>query len=176
MSLRLAMTCVSAVLVVATPVSGQGDMDAWHAFKPLIGQWRGEGLGFGSVSDVVHEWAFTLQERFLWLRTKSVTRGKGGAGEVHEDIGFLSHDKDRSAFVFRQFLSEGYVNTFDVSVGKGDRLAIVFVPRESESAGGMRPQMQLKFLSDTEYEMVLDLATPGKDFSPCQRMRMKKAD
>jgi hypothetical protein len=35
--------------------------------------------------------------------------------------------------------------------------------------------MRLTFLSADEYEMVLDLANPGKDFVACQQMRLKKA-
>ncbi len=99
---------------------------------------------------------------------------EGGPGEVHEDVGFLSRDKDRSSFVFKQFLTEAFVNTFDVSVEQGQRTTILFGARESESAGGMRVQMQLTFLSETEYAMVLQLAAPGNNFSPCQRMRMRK--
>jgi hypothetical protein len=143
----------------------------WAAFVPLVGEWRGEGSGFGAVSDVDHEWSFAVQGKFLQLRTRSVQRAEAGAGEVHEDVGYLSHDKDAGAFVFRQFLSEGFVNTFDVEI---DGQTIRFQHRLSESAGGMRARMQLRFLSEDEYEMVLDLAAPGKDFAACQEMRLKR--
>lgn len=77
-------------------------------------------------------------------------------------------------FVFRQFLSEGYVNTFDVTVGAGDRQSTEFAYRDAESAGGMRARMHLAFAGVEEYEMILDLAYPGEDFVACQWMRMKK--
>lgn len=89
-------------------------------------------------------------------------------------IGFLSLDKDHDVFVFRQFLSEGFVNTFDVSIESGEKPTIVFAYREAESAGGMRVRMSLTFVAEGEYEMVLDLAGPGKDFASCQQMVMKK--
>jgi hypothetical protein len=34
--------------------------------------------------------------------------------------------------------------------------------------------MTLTFLDENEHEMVLELAAPDGDFSPCQRMHMKR--
>jgi len=76
--------------------------------------------------------------------------------------------------VFRQFLSEGFVNTFDVTADVGGLVKFVFEYREAESAGGMRARMLLEFVSPNEYEMVLELAGTGKEFAPCQNMRMRK--
>ncbi len=152
----------------------EGEENVWRDFGPIIGTWNGEGSGFGIVSDVTHEWQFVLQGRFLKLRTKSVPRGERKAGEIHEDLGFISRDVDSGRFVFRQFLSEGFVNTFDVTLESVGELTILFEHRETESAGGMRARMRLTFVADDEYEMILDLAAPGKDFAPCQRMRMKR--
>ena len=149
--------------------------DVWQAFRPLVGKWKGEGSGFGTVSDVTHEWDFVLAGQFLELRTRSVPHQTGASGEIHVDVGFISRDTDRGIFVFRQFLSEGFVNTYDVSVEEeDDKPTLVFSYRETESAGGMQARMRLTFLSENEYEMSLDLAAPGKDFSPCQQMHMKK--
>ena len=76
---------------------------------------------------------------------------------------------------FRQFLSEGVVNTFDVTSGS-DGKRIVFEHRETESAGGMGARMRLTFVADDEYEMTLDLATPEKDYATCQTMRMERSE
>jgi hypothetical protein len=168
-----------AALVLASALLGgvsraEREEDVWRDFGPIIGTWKGEGSGFGVVSDVTHEWQFVFQGKFLRLRTKSVPRGEGEAGEIHEDVGFISRDADTARFVFRQFLSEGFVNTFDVTLESIGKLAILFEHRESESAGGMRARMRLRFVADDAYEMILDLAVPGKDFAPCQQMRMKR--
>jgi len=173
MSRRLAMILVAACLHGVVVARGEGDEVPWEAFRPLVGRWSGEGSGFGNISDVVHEWEFVIQGRFLRLQTRSVPHGDGAL--VHEDVGFLSHDADRGAYAFRQFLSEGFVNTFDVFAENGETAGFLFEARESEGAGGMRVRMRLRFLSDAEYEMVLELAMPDEDFVACQRMEMKKA-
>lgn len=165
---------VSAVLLVcggAPPAEERKDV--WEDFRPLLGKWAGEGTGFGTVSDVTHEWDVILGGKFLRLQSRSVSRGESG-GEDHEDVGYLSRDSDRNVFVFRQFLSEGFVNTFDVVVESTKPLAVAFNYREAESAGGMKVRMKLDFKGGNEYEMVLDLAPPGKDYTACQRMNMNR--
>jgi hypothetical protein len=108
--------------------------------------------------------------------TIAFAQGDEDAGDLHEDAGYLSLDTDHSSLLFRQFLSEGFVNTFDVPVEDADTLRIRFGPRDSERAGGMRVRMELVFPSDAECEMVHGLAAPGKDFAACQRMRMMRSD
>ena len=49
-----------------------------------------------------------------------------------------------------------------------------FEPESSEGAGGMLARMTLRFLTDDSYEMVLELGSEGKEFKPCQTMRMHK--
>lgn len=176
MSPRMIAVLIPTLLLCASSTPAQDTGDLWQGFQPLVGRWSGEGEGFGSVSSITHAWEFVFDGKFLRLRTTSTTRAGDGQDEIHEDVGFLSYDRDHSAFVFRQFLSEGFVNTFDVSVGGESDRSILFGARESESAGGTRVQMRLRFLSETEYEMVLNLATPGKEFSPCQHMRLKRVD
>jgi hypothetical protein len=158
----------------AQPAATGDASDPWAPLRLLVGDWVGEGSGFDGVSDVEHAWRFVLGDRFLRLETRSTARGEDGSGEVHEDVGYLSRDADASAFVFRQFLGEGYVNTFDVVVDAAGGPVIDFGHRESENAGGMRVRMRLAFDGDDEYKMRLDLAFPGQDFATCQRMTMRR--
>jgi hypothetical protein len=167
---------ISAVIgsVFIDSARSEEGQDPWHPVNKLVGKWQGEGAGFGSTSDVTHVWEFVLQEKFLRLSTKSISRKEDKSEEVHEDTGFLSRDMDRGTFVFRQFLTEGFVNTFDLTIKSESPLEILFGYREAESAGGKRARMRLSFTGEDEYDMVLELAGPGKEFSPCQRMHMKK--
>jgi hypothetical protein len=154
-------------------ISGE-EKERWEVFKPLVGRWEGQGSGFGDVSNVMHEWDVVLQGKFMRLRTRSVSQNKEKSEEIHEDVGYLSLDTDRDVYVFRQFLSEGFVNTFDVVLESADHLNVIFKYRESESAGGMRVRMRLSLISETSYDMALDLAGSGKEFTTCQQMHMKK--
>ena len=150
-------------------------VDPWAPLRPLVGSWTGVGSGFGSTSDVRHDWSFVLDDRFLELRTRSVVRKESGPGEAHEDFGVISRNTDTGSFVFRQFLSEGYVNTYDIVIDPETPRSILFAHREAESAGDVRAQLRLRFVSGDEYEMALDLAFPGKDFAACQEMIMGRA-
>jgi len=161
----------SGAAVASEPAAGE----VWAPFRPFPGTWEGVAHGFGAVSDVTHEWSFVLGGRFLRLRTRSVVRGEDGPGEVHEDVAYLSHDTDRDAFVFRQFLSEGYVNTYDVRTDPDDPGAFLFAYRDGESAGGMRAQLRFRFTSDDAYDAALDLASAEGEFRPCQEMEMHRA-
>jgi len=172
---RAAVLAAALLLPSAIPLSATVPEDSWGVLAPLVGEWKGTGSGFGSVSQLTHTWRFVLDDRFLELRTHSVSETEDGNAEVHEDIGFISRDTDAATFVFRQFLSEGYVNTFDVGVA-GEPLVLDFAPRESESAGGMRARMRLTFVNHDEYTMVLELAAPGKDFAACQRMHLTRVE
>ena len=162
------MTLLLTYLMIAATAAMAED-DAWAPYRALQGTWIGEGTGFGETSDVSHTWAFVLDGRFLRLTTVSTPRGEGDA--VHEDVGYLSLDTDRGVFVFRHFLGEGFVNTFDMEVDGG---TLDFTEVSSESAGDMQTRMRLVFTGDDTYTMELDLATPDKDFTTCQTMTMKR--
>ncbi len=181
---RLAVAAL--VMAVWLPVAGVGSAeevesaeeaveDPWALFSPLLGTWKGEGSGFGVTSDVEHTWELVLQGNFIRLRTRSVPRGEASGG-VHEDVGFLSRDTGADTYVFRQFLTEGFVNTYHVTVGPGEPRTIEFEPHEFESTGGLQARMHLVFASPNEYRMVLDLASPGKEFAACQEMTMVRSN
>jgi hypothetical protein len=167
LAIALCALCVQAPAAAGEPA----DEDPWTELRDLIGVWRGDAAGFGGTADLAHEWDLAVQDKFLRLRSRSVQRSEDGSGEVHEDVGYLSRDSDHGAYVFRQFLSEGFVNTFDVT-REGE--VITFEARESESAGGVRARMILTFDGENDYGMVLELAMPGGDFSGCQEMDLHR--
>ncbi len=161
-------------LFILTTGAALAEEDMWEPFRPLLGKWKGEGEGFGSTSRVKHHWEYVTKGAFLALHTDSQGEGPGG-GEVHEDVGFLSYDRDHGRWMFRQFLSEGFVNTFDVTVGEEKGLpAFDFGFVAAESAGGMKVRMRLVFTSPDAYTMTLDLAGPGGEYAACQTMNMTR--
>lgn len=150
--------------------------DPWAPLRPLLGHWEGEASGFGGTADLTHDWELVLGGKFIRLRSRSVQRPGNGTGEIHEDVGYVSRDTDRGSFVFRQFLSEGFVNTFDLVFPEDEPGAIVFEPRETESGGGLRARMTLRLAAEGGYDMDLALAFPGKDFASCQTMHLERGD
>ena len=95
-------------------------------------------------------------------------------GEVHEDWGFFSYDSDREKIVFRQFLSEGFVNTYVLEPIEPGGKKLIFNSESTEGAGGMRARLTIELLNENEYRMSLDLASPGKDFFNCQTISMSR--
>jgi len=143
----------------------------------LIGQWEGEGSGMGGDSVVEHDYELVLRGNFLRLATLSVFEPQEGeaSAERHEDIGLFSYDPDGQALKLRQFLSEGYVNTYVLTrAERGGRL-LVFETEDTEGAGGMQARLTYEFTGDDEYRLSLDLASPGEEFFGCRSLRMKRS-
>ena len=135
--------------------------------------WKGHGDG----STVTHSYHFVLQDQFIHSRTRSEFEPKEGedAGEIHEDLGFFSYDPVRQAIIFRQFLSEGFVNTYVLEPRESDEDPLVFMSESCEGAGNMRARLTIDLDGDDRYTMVLELASPGKKFFACQNLEMKRA-
>ena len=169
---RLRVAAVAIILLAGwlTRIGSAEEVAApWDQFAFLEGSWTGSGEGFGQQSEVSHRWEFIFDKTFLRLTTESVEAG----GAVHHDVGYLSYDTDRKNFVFRQFLSEGYVNTYDVIVDQAGK-GLTFSFREAESAGGMAARLVMAVPSADQYEMTLELAGSDREFKPCQHMNMRR--
>ena len=167
-----------AIFQIATPLSAiEADAaDSWAPIRVLLGEWEGAGSGFGGKSQVRHTYTFILQDQFIHSTTFSEFQPKedGTPGEIHEDWGFFSFDSDRGKIVFRQFLSEGFVNTYvleDPVPGAG---ILVFTSERTEGAGGMAARLTFTFDGINAHRHVLELAPPGKDFFSCQSLVMDR--
>jgi len=167
------LSLLSAISVTAEEPEAA---DPWAPVRVLFGEWKGSGSGFGGESEVHHSYGFVLQDNFIHSTTISRFQPKddGTPGEIHEDWGFFSFDSDRGKIVFRQFLSEGFVNTYvleDPEPGDG---ALVFTSEKTEGAGGMAARLTFTFKDEDSYLLALELAFPGKDFFECQTMHMER--
>jgi hypothetical protein len=163
---------LSAPLAAEEP---EGD-DSWAPVRVLLGEWQGVGSGFGGESEVSHTYGFVIQDKFISSTTLSKFQPKkdGAAGEVHEDLGFFSFDSDRGRIVFRQFLSEGFVNTYVLEEQEPGKRDLVLTSESTEGAGGMAARLKITFEDDDSYRMVLELAPSGKDFFACQTLDMER--
>lgn len=176
---RIVVT-IAILFAVALPIASDepGAVDPWAPIQVLLGEWRGVGSGFGGTSQVRHTYRLVLNDKFVQSTTRSEFQPVEGenTGEIHEDLGFFSFDSDRGKLVLRQFLSEGYVNTYVLEDPQLNSNRLVFTSESSESSGGMAARLTFTLDGTDRYELVLELASPGKDFFSCQDVAMERVE
>jgi hypothetical protein len=166
-SLLLGAECVGAQDTPETP-------DPLAPLQVLEGVWQGEGHGFGQTSRVTHEWRRVLGGKFLRLTTKSVATSDDGTESIHEDVGYVSWSEGEHILRFRQFLSEGFVNTFRIEEVESPAAGFNFEPESTEGDDDLVARMTLRFDPSGGYEMILELGTKGKPLKACQTMKLER--
>ena len=139
----------------------------WTNLKFLIGSWRGIGSGQAGSSNVARSYQLILNEKFLEVRNKSTypPQSQNPQGEVHEDLGLISYDEARKAFVFRQFHIEGFVNQYVMDYLAPDGRTIVFTSESIENIPtGWRARESYLVVNPDEFTETFELAAPGKEF------------
>jgi len=139
----------------------------WTNLKFLIGSWRGIGSGQAGSSNVARSYQLILNEKFLEVRNKSTypPQSQNPQGEVHEDLGLISYDEARKAFVFRQFHIEGFVNQYVMDYLAPDGKTIVFTSESIENIPtGWRARESYLVVNPDEFTETFELAAPGKEF------------
>lgn len=149
----------------------------WNSFNFLVGNWYGTGSGQPGSGQYERSYEFILNHQFLHVRNKSIypPREPNLDGEVHEDWGFISFDKVRKSFVYRQFHVEGFVNQYRLESISPDFLSFSFLSESIENIPpGWRAKESYKVISADEFIETFELAEPGKDFevyTQCHLMR-----
>jgi len=141
--------------------------DVWQPLNFFLGKWEGAGTGNPGVSKIQREYRLTLNDRFLHVQNRSTyePQPKNPKGEIHEDWGMISFDKNRKQFVFRQFHVEGFVNQYVTTSISDDGKTIVFTSEGIENIpAGWRTRETYKIVGPDEFTEVFELAGPGKDF------------
>ena len=139
----------------------------WTNLKFLISSWRGIGSGQAGSSNVERSYQLILNEKFLEVRNKSTypPQSQNPQGEVHEDLGLISYDEARKAFVFRQFRIEGFVNQYVMDYLAPDGKTIVFTSESIENIpAGWRARESYQVVNPDEFTETFELAAPGKEF------------
>lgn len=139
----------------------------WTRFNYFIGLWQGSGQGKAGHSRVERNYEFVLNSKFLFVRNKFIyePQEKNPNGEIHEDWGFISYDRTRETYIFRQFHIEGFVNHFVLNeLTEGDQ-AISFVTEAIENIPpGWKARETYRILGPDEFIEVFELAPPDKEF------------
>jgi hypothetical protein len=149
--------------------------DIWAPLRFLIGTWEGTSTGKPGNGTVRREYRFALRDRFIEVRNTSTypPQERNPKGEIHEDIGYISYDRGRKAFVFRQFHVEGFVTTYVTS--QNPSVPMVFTSESIENIpSGWRARETYTAVSQTELVETFELAEAGKEFTRYSEAHLNK--
>jgi len=168
-----------AVILLTTPITAQ-QSDAGSPFDPikfLAGHWEGTSEGEPGQGKGERSYEFVLRGKFLRVQNRIVypQQEKNPKGEVHEDIGFFSYDRDRKKLVFRQFHVEGFVNEYVQREVAEDGKRVVFETERIENIpDAWRARETYKIVSSDEFIEVFELAEPKKEFAIYSKSRWRR--
>jgi hypothetical protein len=175
------LTRLFIVFLACASVSAQTESqtDTWKPLRYFIGTWEGQGIGKPGESKLEREYSFTLGNKFLRASHRSIypVQEKNPKGEIHEDLGFLSYDKRRKQFIFRQFHVEGFVIHYVLSSVSADGKTLVFDSEQIENIGpGWRARETWRITGENEFAETFELSAAGKEFETYveNRFRRKK--
>jgi hypothetical protein len=171
--LKTAITVAAACIVGSVAGLGQtspsphqstAKADRWESWRPLVGIWEGESQGKPGKGSVMLEVSFVLNNRFLKLATTADYRDEKGGSEHHEDFGFVSFDRGRSKFVFRQFHAEGFVNHYTLTSEPKADLKIELTSESCENTPTGWKARETYRISGDALHHTFDLAPPDRPF------------
>jgi hypothetical protein len=148
----------------------------WRPFEPFIGTWTGTGEGVDGIGTYERTYQFVLNKKYIEIKNKTVypVTKENPKGYIHQDVGYISYDKIRKTFVFRQFHGEGFVNQYKLDSLSADKKTVVFVSEAFENMpAGWRARETYTITQNTLTEF-FNLAEPGKDFTPYTQAILKK--
>lgn len=149
----------------------------WTPFNFFNGSWHGIGVGKSGTSQVERTYQFILNGKFLQVKNKSTypPQEKNPQGEVHEDMGVISHDAAQKMFVFRQFHIEGFVNEYVLEYLAPDGKTFIFVTERIENIPlGWRAKETYSVINPDEFTETFELAAPSKEFEVYSESHFKR--
>lgn len=173
----LILLTIVLMLPVMTPGQAAKGQATFDPLKSLIGRWEGTGKGQPGNSTVEREYQFVLGAKFIQVRNKSVypPQEKNPKGEVHEDWGMISYDRDKKQFVLRQFHIEGFVNHYRLDRASAEGTVFTFVSDGIENIpAGWRARETYKIFNENEFVETFELAPPGKEFATYSETHFKR--
>jgi THAP4-like, heme-binding beta-barrel domain len=160
------VVALSLLSCVIAPIQKPAVADPFDRLAFLIGKWEGTSDGQPGTGTVRREYSRALNGRFIRVQNRSeyAAQPKNPKGEIHEDEGFFSFAKARNRVVFRQFHTEGFVNTY-IEDAESSATKIMFVSEAIENIPvGFRARETYLVQGTDAFEEVFELAEPDKRF------------
>jgi hypothetical protein len=174
---RIGVVLVFAFMAVqAGAQEGAPKTDRFAPLRFLVGTWRGDQIGKPGHGTAERAYQFILNDRFLQETNTSTypPQPSNKTGEVHHHMSMISYDATRKTFVFRQFHTEGFVNTY-VQEPTNDEKTLVFVSEAIENIpAGWRARETYTILNDNEFKERFELAEPGRQFELYSEAHLKR--
>jgi hypothetical protein len=168
------------LLLLLVPFASQAQLSKqdslWLPFQPFIGTWTGTGEGVNGKGTYERTYQFVLNKKYIEVKNKTVypvTKEKP-KGYVHEDVGYISYDKMRKTFIFRQFHGEGFVNQYTLDSLSEDKKTIVFVSEAIENIPQGWRARETYTVSQNSLTEDFNLAEPGKEFTPYTKASLNR--
>ena len=138
----------------------------WLPLSGLIGDWKGSGEGVDGAGTYERSYKFTLNKNYIEIKNKTTypANEKTKTGYLHEDIGYISYDKMRKTFIFRQFHIEGFINQYRLESISSDKKTLTFVSESIENIPTGWRAKEVLMISNNELTEVFYLAEPGKEY------------
>lgn len=180
MTLRRLIAGLATLALLITSAAAQTSAkkpSPWDPLRFFVGSWTGVGNGQPGTSTMEREYSFVLNDRFLEVRNKStyLPQEKNPKGEVHEDRGFVSWDRARRRFVFRQFHVEGFVNHYVADSVAASPDSIVFRSEAIENIPpGYRARETYRILGPDEFVERFEMAEPNAEYAVYSESRFKR--
>lgn len=148
----------------------------WLPFQPFIGNWTGTGEGVDGTGTYERSYQFVLNKKYIEVRNKTVygPTKENSKGYLHHDVGYISYDKARKTFVFRQFHGEGFVNQYTLDSLSADKKTMVFVSEAIENISPGWRARETYTVGDNTLTEVFNLAEPNKNFEPYTKAQLIK--
>ncbi|HEU5137675.1 MAG TPA: hypothetical protein VFU13_21210 [Steroidobacteraceae bacterium] len=166
------LIALSTLLHAAEPKA-----DGLAELRWLVGEWRGVGEGDPGTSGSERHIDSFLDGKYIRASGRSVypRQEKNPKGEIHEELDVWSFDRARSAIVFRQFDTLGFVGTYvhDKASSSADRWVLT-----AELLENVPKDWKARYIitrkSNDEYHEQLELDPDGKGFKPYVTNRFLK--
>lgn len=148
----------------------------WLPFKDFIGEWKGTGTGVDGEGSYDRSYRLILNKNYIEVKNKSTyaPTKENPKGYHHEDIGYISYDKQRKVFVFRQFHIEGFVNEYKLESISADKKTFIFLSESIENIPAGWRARETYIITDQGISEEFDLAEPGKEYEKYTRAQLVK--